>query len=1465
MKAKFLLVFLSYIFLVFGNEADAQGGILPINNSVNGNLTSSTPDVWDITTTSDGLLKLSFSSISPADLYVTLYYNNGTTIIGGPVESFNNSSVTSITDGLAPGSYHIKISPFGMSTGSYTLTDSFFTASLTNDVEPNRSAATAVTLPINSGKTGHVGYYYNSLRDTTDWYKVTTTSDGLLRVYLTTERSTISSTNITNPLDVNVTLYDNNGTTQLGFVEVYNGSGPATNFVTADGLAPGTYYIKVQPFSTTEFADYTIADSLFTPPLANDAEPNGTAAAADILPLNSSSTGHVGYYYNNLRDTADWYKVTTTADGLLRVYLTSARGSVYSSNMLDVNMALYDNNGTTQLANVEVYNGNGPGTNFMSADGLAPGTYYIRVQPFSTAEFADYTISDSLFTAALANDTEPNGKAATSVILPLNSSSTGHVGYYYNNQRDTTDWFKVTTTADGLLRIYLTTVKSTTYSTITSNPLDVTATLYDNTGSTQLGYVEVFNGYGPATNMITTDGLAPGTYYVKVQPFSTAEFADYTISDSLFTSLLANDAEPNGTAATAVVLPVNSSKTGHVGHYDNNQRDTADWYKVTTTADGLLRVYLTTARSTIYSTNITNPLDVVITLYDNNGTTQLGYVEVFNGYGPATNMITTDGLAPGTYYIKVQPFSTAEFADYTITDSLFIPALASDAEPNGTTATATILPVNSSKTGHVGYYYNNQRDTADWFKVTTTIAGPLHLNLATERGSIYSNNTLDVIVTVYDNTGTTQLGYKEVYNGSGPGTDSINIATVPAGAYYIKVQPFSTIEFADYTLTEGTVPPTIPLTVTTSPAGLNISIDGTVYVSPQTFQLIPGSNHVISTTSPQSESGITYAWYNWTDGGTFTHNIIVPAVATTYIADFETQLAAAPTITNAPCYGSTGSVSFAISGGTGPFIFYLKNSSTGNVLNNSTGTFTNIPAGVYLDSIIDANLQHVAGTVTISQPALVILPAIVFTGGTTVCSGSSLSLTDAVTGGLWSSSNVSVANVSSSGVVNFGSPVAATPVIISYTVTNSSSCSSVASVTFTVNTSLSPGTIKGNTSVCVGKAIHLTNDVTGGIWSSSNNNVHVDPADGTVTGITAGSAAITYTVGSGSCTVLATFSVTVEGMPIASDIQGNNFVKKGFSIRLTDAANGGIWSCSNTNIATVSPQGVVKGIGIGNCTIYYVVSNTSGCSDTAKKGITVYGNFKAKAFSGNIECNEGTTTITVSVTGGSGSYRYRLNGGKSQASNMFTVTAGTYLIIVEDIPFKRLTICLVIVRQPLPLVVVPVKETDATSGSSNGSFTVRGLGGNPPYYYSIDNGSSYQDSGTFNNLAAGNYNVSIKDANGCVALNETTVNVLYTGSKEHAIVGVDEADSGNIKKGFDYSIQSVVYPNPSQSYFTLELKSNNLQKVEIQVFDLLGQTIYEMKGEAPNTYRFGQNFGKGVYFVKLIHQQEVKIIRIIKE
>jgi hypothetical protein len=84
--------------------------------------------------------------------------------------------------------------------------------------------------------------------------------------------------------------------------------------------------------------------------------------------------------------------------------------------------------------------------------------------------------------------------------------------------------------------------------------------------------------------------------------------------------------------------------------------------------------------------------------------------------------------------------------------------------------------------------------------------------------------------------------------------------------------------------------PTVSITVATSPAGRQISVDGGgPLTAPQTFSWVAGSNHTITTTSPQTVGTTRYVFNNWSDTGAISHSITVPASPTTYTANFTTQ------------------------------------------------------------------------------------------------------------------------------------------------------------------------------------------------------------------------------------------------------------------------------------------------------------------------------------------------------------------------------------------------------------------------------------------------------------------------------------------------------------------------------------------------------------------------------------------------
>ena len=82
---------------------------------------------------------------------------------------------------------------------------------------------------------------------------------------------------------------------------------------------------------------------------------------------------------------------------------------------------------------------------------------------------------------------------------------------------------------------------------------------------------------------------------------------------------------------------------------------------------------------------------------------------------------------------------------------------------------------------------------------------------------------------------------------------------------------------------------TVRVTVQTTPAGLEFTVDGTTYSSTQTFSWVPGSSHTIATTSPQNGgTGVRYPWTRWSDNGGISH-AVAPTTNKTYTATFRTQ------------------------------------------------------------------------------------------------------------------------------------------------------------------------------------------------------------------------------------------------------------------------------------------------------------------------------------------------------------------------------------------------------------------------------------------------------------------------------------------------------------------------------------------------------------------------------------------------
>ncbi|MNJ98988.1 Calx-beta domain protein [compost metagenome] len=148
--------------------------------------------------------------------------------------------------------------------------------------------------------------------------------------------------------------------------------------------------------------------------------------------------------------------------------------------------------------------------------------------------------------------------------------------------------------------------------------------------------------------------------------------------------------------------------------------------------------------------------------------------------------------------------------------------------------------------------------------------------------------------------------------------------------------------------------------------------------------------------------------------------------------------------------------------------------------------------------------------------------------------------------------------------------------------------------------------ITGTANVCSGATTNLTTTTTGGVWSSSNTAIATVSTTGVVTGVTAGTAAIIYTVTNGNgCVGTLQQTLTVNAMPTVAATAGPSSVFAGDNITLTNATAAGVWSSSNTAVATVDATGLVTGVAAGTANIIYTVTGTGGCAVTSTHAVTV--------------------------------------------------------------------------------------------------------------------------------------------------------------------------------------------------------------------------------------------------------------------
>ncbi|NVK28166.1 MAG: gliding motility-associated C-terminal domain-containing protein [Flavobacteriia bacterium] len=498
----------------------------------------------------------------------------------------------------------------------------------------------------------------------------------------------------------------------------------------------------------------------------------------------------------------------------------------------------------------------------------------------------------------------------------------------------------------------------------------------------------------------------------------------------------------------------------------------------------------------------------------------------------------------------------------------------------------------------------------------------------------------------------------------------------------------------------------------------------------------------------------TYLWSNGATtanisnvgGGTYTVTVTdangCTETASVTITEPAVALTSAVTIlSQVDCFGgATGEAFVTYSGGTAP---YSVNWITGQ----STDTISNLTAGTYSVTIVDANGCMTSQTVVITQPASGLTVSATINNNVNCFGGTDGSATANVTGGTqpysysWSN-GASTANLSN---VTAGS--------YTVTVTDANGCIATASVNITqpaAPLAASAGVLSHVDcwGAFTGSASASATGGTGPYSYSWNTGA----TSSVLNNVAAGTYTVTITDANG-CTDQASVIIS---QPASSIVFGNIthnhitcFGESDGSILINPSGGTPPYTYAWSNGATTQN---LTNVPAGTYTV--TVTDDAGCTATHTAPLNQPGDIViTKTGRGNVMCNGGMDGFaSISVSGGVGPYSVSWNSGAA-GNSISGLVAGQYIATVTDANGCSDTAVFNITQPAASLnASVGFIQNVSCYDGNDGVAYVAIAGGTQPYNISWSNGSSND---TISSLSAGSYVAIVTDANGCI--DSTTV------------------------------------------------------------------------------------------------------------
>ena len=225
-------------------------------------------------------------------------------------------------------------------------------------------------------------------------------------------------------------------------------------------------------------------------------------------------------------------------------------------------------------------------------------------------------------------------------------------------------------------------------------------------------------------------------------------------------------------------------------------------------------------------------------------------------------------------------------------------------------------------------------------------------------------------------------------------------------------------------------------------------------------------------------------------------------------------------------------------------------------------------------------------------------------------------------------------------------------------------------------------------------------------------------------------------------------------------------------------------------------------------------------------------------------CNgDANAALSVMPSGGVPPYSYNWSDSSVEGANPSGLSAGTYGLTVTDETGTTFE-TEVVITEPDPLTITLSALEPENNNQQDGTIWINPEGGTAPLDIEWDIEPAPDNPLEIHNLSAGEYTVTITDANGC-QIQETYVVDLVLATSEPGAKWLSKA-----------------FPNPVKSILQLEIDQQDQLPKHIRIVDAFGKILLEL----PFTKTIDMSkLPSGSYMLEVIGDNAIQVIPIIKQ